>query len=127
MVTVTSYRIYCTECDNEEVIREDNFEDSPWKIIAPHYYKGLCPRCNKAVDLSKVENGAQYEESLRLEDLDNIGTKAAQNLREAGYDSSESVAKASDDELLGVSWVGEKALLSLKEAAKELEPQKRWE
>ena len=126
-MSITAYRLYCQKCDNDEVIRNDAMDDSPWKVESIPYHEGLCPKCNPAVKLSEVENADQYEESLRLEDLDNIGTKAAQNLREAGYDTAESIAKATDDEILDVSWVGEKGLLSLKEASMELAPQQRWD
>lgn len=126
-MSITAYRLYCQKCDNDEVIRDDSMDDSSWKVESIPHHEGLCPKCNPAVKLSEVENSAQYERSLRLEDLDNIGTKAAQNLSEAGYDSAESIAKAYDEEILDVAWVGEKALFSLKEAAKELTPQKRWD
>lgn len=124
--SVVSYRLYCQECDNEEVLLEENVDDSPWKVINLNYHEGLCPRCNDAVSLSNLDNGEQYAESLKLTELNHIGSQAAQNLREAGFDNSEAIAHASDDELLEVSWVGEKGLVSLKEAAHELEPQKRW-
>lgn len=126
-MTVVSYRFRCSECSNEEVIRECSIDDSPWKIESIPYHEGKCPRCNDIVKLSNLENSAQYEESLRPVELDHIGEKAAQNLREAGYDTAESIAEADDSEILDVSWVGDKALASLKEAAMELEPQKRWD
>lgn len=125
-MTIVSYRLYCNDCENEEVIREDDLDDSPWKATSLVYNEGLCPRCNDAVDLSEVSDSDSYEKELELEGLDSIGSKAAQNLREAGYDTFESVADASDDEILSVSWVGNKALFSLKEAAKQHEPQERW-
>lgn len=126
-MTVTSYRLYCEKCDNEEVIRERNLDDSPWKVKSLPYHEGLCPACNDAVNLDDLDDGEQYAGNLALEELDNIGAKAAENLREAEYDNTKAIADASDEELLDVSWVGEKALFSLKEAAKELEPQKRWD
>jgi ERCC4-type nuclease len=65
-------------------------------------------------------------EVIELEELDGIGAKAAENLREAGYDTDEKLVEASDEELLDVSWVGEKALFSLKEAVQAHPPQQRW-
>jgi DNA-directed RNA polymerase alpha subunit len=125
-MAVVSYRLYCQECSNEEVVREDAVDDSHWKVVNLVYNEGLCPACNDAVNLSDLDDGEQYEKGLDLEELDNIGEKAAKNLREAGYDTYEAISRASDEELLSVAWVGEKALFSLKEAAHELEPQKRW-
>lgn len=126
-MTVVSYRLYCQECDNEGVVREEELDETPWKVISIPFNEGLCPACNDAVDLSEVADSDSYEEELDLEGLDHIGAKAAQNLREAGYNTVESIADASDEELLDVSWVGEKALFSLKEAAREHPPQQRWD
>lgn len=125
-MTVVSYRLYCNDCDEEIVVREDELDDSPWKVVSLHYHEGQCPRCNDAVSLEEIDWSPEPEE-LTLEELDGIGAKAAENLREAGYDTVESIAEASDEELLDVSWVGEKALFSLKEAAKQHDPQQRWD
>lgn len=125
-MSVVSYRLYCQDCDEETVVRESKIEDSPWSVKTLAYNEGLCPRCNDAVELGDVDWSPEPEE-LELEELDGIGAKAAQNLREAGYDTIESIADASDEQLLDVSWVGEKALFSLKEAAKQHDPQQRWD
>lgn len=126
-MTVISYRLYCEECDRDEVVREEDLDDSPWKVISLPYHEGLCPACNDAVNLEELDDGDDYEEKITLEELDHIGAKAAENLRRAGYDTVEAVADASDDEILDVSWVGEKGLFSLKEAARAHPPQQRWD
>jgi len=125
-MTVVSYRLYCQDCDEETVVRESEIDESPWSVSTLAYNEGLCPRCNDAVSLDDVDWEPEPE-VLTLEELDNIGAKAAENLREAGYDTVENIAEASDEELLDVSWVGEKALFSLKGAAKQHDPQQRWD
>lgn len=125
-MSIVSYRLYCDRCDEDTVVKEDDLDDSPWKVNSLISHEGLCPSCNEQVSVEDTEWSPEPEE-LELEELDNIGAKAAQNLREAGYDSTESIAEADDDEILDVSWVGEKALFSLKEEAKQHEPQERWD
>jgi predicted flap endonuclease-1-like 5' DNA nuclease len=88
--------------------------------------KGICPSCNPTVNLDELDDGDAYHESVELRSLDGIGEKAATNLERAGYDTVEEIASATDEELLDVSWVGETALLSLKQRAKTLDPQQRW-
>jgi len=125
-MSIVAYRLYCADCDEETVVREDKIDDSPWKVNTLAYNDGLCPRCNDRVDLDDVDWSPEPE-VIELEELDGIGAKAAENLREAGYDTDEKLVEASDEELLDVSWVGEKALFSLKEATKQHDPQKRWD
>jgi DNA-directed RNA polymerase alpha subunit len=55
-------------------------------------------------------------ESIEFEELDGIGAKAASNLRAAGFETNHDVMKASDDELLDISWVGETGLDSIRQA-----------
>ncbi len=118
---IVAYRLYCTDCENETVITEDGLDDSPWKISSLPYHEGLCPHCSQIPSES-----VSKQEEVELEELDNIGEKAAQNLREGGYNTFETIVDASDEELLDVSWVGEKALFSLKEAVQAHPPQQRW-
>lgn len=66
------------------------------------------------------------ERDVSFEELEGIGEKAAQNLRSEGYRTYGDIARAPDDKLLDVSWVGEKGLHSLREAVNQLEPQERW-
>lgn len=124
-MSIVAYRLYCADCDEETVVREDKIDDSPWKVNTLAYNDGLCPRCNDRVDLDDVDWSPEPE-VIELEELDGIGAKAAENLREAGYDTDEKLVEASDEELLDVSWVGEKALFSLKEAVQAHPPQQRW-
>jgi predicted flap endonuclease-1-like 5' DNA nuclease len=90
-------------------------------------HKGTCPSCDPTVDLAEINAGEEYYESVDLQSLDGIGQKAASNLRRAGYDTVEDIADASNDDLLDVKWVGEKGLFSLRERAKQLDPQLRWQ
>ena len=117
-MSVTSYRLYCNECSNETVVLEDEVRrDTHWKVESFIHHKGLCPRCNPTKDLSEIENRLEYEEDIELESLDGIGDKAASNLRRAGISTVETVKELPDDRILDVSWVGDKALESLKERA----------
>jgi len=126
-MTVTSYRLYCDDCNNETVVRADeNARDTYWSVGSLVHHKGTCPSCNPTVDLDELENGDEYHESVELQALEGIGQKAASNLERAGYDTVENIADASDEDLLDVKWVGEKGLRSLRERAKQLEPQQRW-
>lgn len=123
---VVSYRLYCEGCAAETVIREKDLDSSEWSVQSIATNSGLCPSCNPTGDSESAESDSAGKELL-LEELDHIGEKAAQNLREAGYETTDAIAEAEDSEILDVSWVGEKGLLSLKEASKQLEPQKRWD
>lgn len=127
-MTVTSYRLYCDDCGNETVVREsEKRRDTHWSVNSLTHHNGTCPSCNPKVDISELEDEKEYHEYVELQTLDNIGAKAASNLSQAGYDTVEAISKASDEQLLDVSWVGERALHSLKERTMDLEPQKRWE
>lgn len=55
-------------------------------------------------------------DDMEFENYDGIGAKGAENLRNAGYKNERDIQNASDEELLDVSWVGEKGLTSLREA-----------
>lgn len=125
-MAICSYRIQCEKCEEDTVLKEDTIDDSPWKVKTLHYHKGICPDCNPMVDLEDTDWSPEPEE-LELEGLDGIGAKAAQNLREAGYDTEKKIVEASDEELLDVSWIGDKGLFSLKEATKQHDPQQRWD
>ena len=129
-MSIVSYRLYCADCDEETVVREDKIDDSSWKVNTLAYNDGLCPRCAqtpRSADSQLASETESEPETIELEELDEIGAKAAENLREAGYDTDEKLVEASDEELLDVSWVGEKALFSLKEATKQHDPQQRWD
>lgn len=59
-------------------------------------------------------DGGNGDEEIQFAELDNIGEKGAENLREAGIQTRRDVASASDDELLDVPWIGEGGLESLR-------------
>jgi hypothetical protein len=127
-MTVTSYRLYCEDCDNETVVRGDESKrDTNWSVGSLINHNGTCPSCDPTVDLDELQKCDEYHESVDLLALDGIGQKAASNLERAGYDTVEKIAEASDEDLLDVRWVGEGGLLSLRERAKQLEPQQRWQ
>lgn len=126
-MTVTSYRLYCEDCDNETVVRSDeDGRDTHWSIGSLINHKGTCPSCDPTVEIDELNNSHEYYESVDLLALDGIGQKAASNLERVGYDTVENISESSDEELLDVKWVGEKGLLSLRERTKQLEPQQRW-
>lgn len=53
-------------------------------------------------------------EEMDFAELDGIGEKGATNLHEAGFVTAADCRHASDDEILSVSWVGEKGLASIR-------------
>ncbi len=114
MTTVVSYRIYCTDCTNEEVIREERMDDSPWAITNKYENKGQCPACNPAVAVDNDSGYSDEHQEVRFEKLDNIGAKGASNLREAGIVTRQDVLDASDDDILDVAWVGAGGLKSIR-------------
>lgn len=114
-MTVVSYRIYCDECTNEEVIREEHMDDHIWKINSKVNHSGLCPACNDAVDVDADSEYAREHEEVAFEDLDAIGDAGASNLREKGIVTRQNVRDASDEEILDTSWVGEKGLKSIRQ------------
>jgi DNA-directed RNA polymerase alpha subunit len=124
-MAIASYRLYCRNCDAETVVRESEVDESHWSVSSLYFNEGVCPDCN-GVDLSKVSESDSESVEIEFEELDHIGTKAAQKLREAGYRTTEDVRRASDDELLSVDWIGDKGLFSLKERVKQHPPQQRW-
>lgn len=114
-MTVVSYRLYCQECTNDEVIREDAMEDTLWKVINLHYHEGLCPACNDAVDPDEDSGYAKCHQDVPFESLDAIGEAGAENLREKGIVTRQDVQNATDEEILDTSWVGEKGLKSIRQ------------
>jgi len=59
--------------------------------------------------------GGGEPEPIDFEKLENIGEKGAENLRANGFETTTDIRRASDDELLDVSWIGEGGLKSLRE------------
>lgn len=55
------------------------------------------------------------DDEMDFEELDGIGEKGADNLREAGFTTAADCRHSSDEELLDVSWVGDKGLASIRE------------
>jgi len=49
-----------------------------------------------------------------FEELDGIGLKGAENLRDAGIVTKADVRRSSDESVLSVSWVGQKGLESIR-------------
>ena len=67
---------------------------------------------------SFAETAVEYDdrEEIAFEEFDGIGQTGADNLREAGIVTEQDVHRASDEEILSVSWVGEKGLDSIRDA-----------
>lgn len=125
-MAIASYRLHCEHCDAETVVKKSDTDDSYWRVLSLYSHKGICPDCN-GTDLSEVSESDSESVEIEFEELDHIGAKAAQKLREAGYRTTEDVRRASDDELLSVDWIGEKGLFSLRERVKQHPPQQRWD
>lgn len=117
-MTVVSYRLYCEECPNKQVLREDRIEDSNWRLINLHYHEAICPTCNDNVDLDEDDEFDEDMQEVSFEDLDSIGDAGATNLREKGIVTRGDVKDASDEEILDTSWVGEKGLKSIRNAVR---------
>jgi hypothetical protein len=112
-MAIVSYRIYCDDCTNETVIRDDRMEDSPWAVNDKYGHSGVCPSCNPAVDAD--DEYARCHEEVEFEELDSIGDAGAENLRDEGFVTRQDVQDATDDEILDVSWVGEGGLESIRQ------------
>lgn len=89
-------------------------DDHIWLINNKHKYSGLCPACNKTVDVDDDSQYADQHEEVPFEELDAIGDAGASNLRDNGIMTRGDVRDASDEEILNTSWVGEKGLTSIK-------------
>jgi len=65
---------------------------------------------------SFAETSVEYDDrdEVAFEELDGIGETGADNLRESGIVTEQDVHRASDEEILAVSWVGEKGLESIR-------------
>jgi len=112
-MAIVSYRIYCDECDNESVLREDRMESSLWKIHSKYEHSGICPDCNETVSDEEADSPRKTEE-IPFEELDAIGESGADNLRANGIVTRGDVEDASDEEILDTAWVGEKGLKSIR-------------
>lgn len=69
----------------------------------------------EAVNILTDDNPDVNDESVPFEDLDNIGDKAAKNLRDAGFRTVGDCRRASDNDLGDVAWVGDKGVESIRE------------
>lgn len=114
-MSIVSYRVYCDECNREEVIRKDLESESPWKVNSWHNHSGLCPDCNPNIDASDAEFDDSNLE-VNFEELKGIGSGTASNLHEAGIVTREDVREASDEELSDVPGVGSTSLKSIRNA-----------
>lgn len=77
---------------------------------ANHLAQGM----REALDILLDLDLGDEDKPIPFEDLSNIGEKAAGNLRDAGYETCADVMVVDDDELLDVSWVGEKGVQSIR-------------
>ena len=116
-MALVSYRIRCEDCSNSVIIKEEDDYPEDWSVQSLHSNKGQCPDCYMR----------EHSNFIDFEDLDGIGKKAADNLIAAGFETESDIEDASDEELLDVGWIGEKALFSLKERTMQHEPQQRWD
>lgn len=72
----------------------------------------------ETVELLTNLGNEQSVEEVPFEQLDNIGEKAAENLRKHGYITCGDINSADNDELSEVPWVGEKGIDSLRDWCK---------
>lgn len=112
-MAIVSFRIYCTECDAETVLRKDKETDSNWKVNNFYDQSAVCPDCRRDISIVAKEDEEDAAEII-FEELDSIGVTAAENLRNAGFITTQDIETASDDDLLAVSWIGDAALESLR-------------
>lgn len=112
MTAVVSYRVYCSDCNADEVIREDEVTESSWAVDGLHTHEGTCPACNDHV--VEEDDVSSDEMEVLFEDLDNIGEKGAENIRAEGIVTRGDVKDTSDEKLLAIAWVGEKGVASIR-------------
>jgi len=116
-MTVVSYRIYCEECSNERVIREE--EETLWRISSIYQNSGVCPECNDMVSVEDIESSRESREddseAVEFETVDGIGSTTADALRCKGIRTRGDVRRSSDAKLLGVSGIGEGKVDSIRE------------
>jgi hypothetical protein len=91
---------------NHRLIRRNQFD----KDVGGGRYK-LAPDADPFEDVTP-----SGERKIEFEELDNIGQKGADELRNAGYLTESDVYVASNEELLDVPWIGEAGVDSLREA-----------
>lgn len=119
-MTVVSYRIYCDECSNEQVIREE--EDTLWKINSIFQNSGVCPECNDMVSVEEIKDARESREddseAVEFESVDGIGSSSAEALRRKGIRTRGDVRRSSDAKLLGVSGVGQSKVDAIRERVK---------
>jgi ERCC4-type nuclease len=88
-------------------------------MLSPSSNSGVCDSCDKtSLDGATDGDGEEADAStheVSFEQLDAIGESGASNLREAGFVTVSDVTDASDDELLDVSWIGEKGVQSIRQ------------
>ena len=65
------------------------------------------------------------KEGAKLEDLENVGNKTAESLRDAGFNTPEDILNSSIEELTKVEGIGEKTAEKIFQSAKELLKQKK--
>lgn len=117
MSTVVSYRIYCTDCTRDTVIKERFLKDEshPWKIHSKRSHSGVCPVCNPRIN----ENDASFDDGdirIELESLRGIGSATADRLRENDLVTKQDIRSVSITELRNIPGVGETSIKSLKNA-----------
>lgn len=69
----------------------------------------------EAINILTDDSPDVNDEPVPFEELDNIGDKAANNLREAGYRTVGDCRRASDSDITDIAWVGDKGVQSIRE------------
>lgn len=63
---------------------------------------------------SFAETTGDDAKAMEFGAVDNIGKQGARNLRDEGFRTADDIRRASDDELLDVSWIGESGVEALR-------------
>jgi len=103
--------VYCSDCNADEVIREDRTDETAWAIVGLTSHEGTCPACND----HSLEQVSDDEREMVFEELDHIGEKGAQNIRDAGIVTRGDAKDTSDEEFLDIAWVGEAGVESIRD------------
>lgn len=113
-MAVVSYKVVCTECSTDTVIKDRDIDNSIWSVKSKIHHTGTCPRCNPKVDVEDYDEDSIAYREVPFSSLDSIGDSGARNLRERGIVTRKDVREHSDDEILATPWIGEKGLQSIR-------------
>lgn len=115
-MAVVSFRLYCTECGDDAVIRKSEFDETPWRVESPYRLEGVCPVCNPLVNEDNLDGYDDDDVEIDFASLQNIGVVGAENLQSAGLVTKGDIRAATDEKILSVDAIGEAGLESIRRA-----------